>query len=129
MLSHKHKRIRRQHSAETAEQINIDNRYESLSHMHSTGDITGNVSETDTANEEKEDPNLHHSTYTASQTIKLVLNLAKAVDEKTYFTKTRSNNTERISTLLSETYRELIRHIQDDKILHHMCQIKLDRVY
>jgi hypothetical protein len=56
-VSHKRKRISRQNSAGTAEQINRANRYESLSHMHCDDDITGNVSETATANKEKKDPN------------------------------------------------------------------------
>jgi hypothetical protein len=47
-------------------------------------------------------------------------NPAKAVDEETYFTKTLSNNTHtvRISSPLSEAYRKLIRHIQDEKIIN-----------
>jgi hypothetical protein len=57
----------------------------------------------------------------------MVDNLAKAVDEETYFTKTLSNNTVRISPLSPETYRKLIRHIQDEKIVHHTYQIKQDR--
>jgi hypothetical protein len=63
-------RISRQKSAETAEQINTSNRYESLSTRHCNDDITGNVSETDTANKEKI-LNPHQSTYRASRTIKL----------------------------------------------------------
>jgi hypothetical protein len=38
-------RINWQKSAETAEQINTANRYESLSSTHCDDDITGNVSE------------------------------------------------------------------------------------
>jgi hypothetical protein len=48
----------------------------------------------------------------------IVENLSKAIDKETDFTKTLSNNTVRISTLLSETYRKLI---------HHTYQIKQDR--
>jgi hypothetical protein len=59
----------------------------------------------------------------------MVENLAKVVDEETYFTKTLSNNTVRISTLSSETYRKLIRHIQDEKIIHLTYEIKHDRAY
>jgi hypothetical protein len=44
--------------------------------------------------------------------------VAKAVDEETYFTKTLSNNTVRISSLSSETYRRLISNIKDEKIIH-----------
>jgi hypothetical protein len=52
-VSHKRKRKSRQKSAETAEQINTANRYESLSCMHCDDDITGNASERDTANKKK----------------------------------------------------------------------------
>jgi hypothetical protein len=85
--------------------------------MHSDDDdddITGNVSETDTANKEKI-LNPHQSACTATDYKAVVENLAKAVDEETYFTKTLSNNTERISILLSKTYRKLICHTKDEK--------------
>jgi hypothetical protein len=52
-VSHKPKRINRQKLAETAEQINTANRYESLSSTHCDDDKTGNVSERDTANKRK----------------------------------------------------------------------------
>jgi uncharacterized alpha/beta hydrolase family protein len=82
--------------------------------MHCDDDVTRNVSETDAANKEKKDPKLppiyiHGITdYKA-----MVNNLAKAVDEENYFTKTLSNNTVRISTPSSETYRKSIHHIQN----------------
>jgi hypothetical protein len=59
----------------------------------------------------------------------MVENLAKAVDEETYFTKTLSNNTVRISPQSLEIYRKLMRHIQDEKVVHHTYQIKQDRAY
>jgi hypothetical protein len=59
----------------------------------------------------------------------MVENLAKAIDEEIYFTKTLSNNAVRISTLSSETYRKLMCLIQDKKIIHHTYQIKEDRAY
>jgi capsid portal protein len=81
--------------------------------MHCDDDITGNVSETDIANREKERsyplPPIY--IYGAMDYKAMVENLAKAVDEETYFTKTLSNNTVRISIISSETYRKLIRHI------------------
>jgi hypothetical protein len=48
----------------------------------------------------------------------MVRNLAKAVDEETYFTKTPSDNTVRTTALSSEIYRKLIHYIQDEKIQH-----------
>jgi hypothetical protein len=75
--------------------------------MHSDDDITGNASETDTANKGGE-------------------TLAKDVDEETYFAKTLSNNTARLSTISSEIYRKLIRHIQDENIRHNTYKIKQD---
>jgi hypothetical protein len=100
--------------AETAEQINTANRHGSLSHMHCDDDITRNVAETDSADKKNEDPNPPINIYGVTAYKAIVENLAKAVDEETYFTKTLSNNTVRVSTLSSKTYRQLIRHIQDE---------------
>jgi hypothetical protein len=72
--------------------------------MHCDDDITGYVSETDTANRGEEDVTDYKV---------MAENLAKAVDEETYFTKTLSKNTVRISVLSTETYGKLVRHIQD----------------
>jgi hypothetical protein len=80
----------------------------------------------------KKNPKPHQSTYTASRTIKLWLKTSPKLSTKkpeTYFTKTRSNNTVRISALSPETYRKLIRHIQDEKIIHYTYEIKQDRAY
>jgi hypothetical protein len=88
-VSHKHKRISRQKLAETAEQINTANRYGSLSRTHCDDDITGNVSETDTANQNKIDskpPPIN--LYGVMDCKAMVGNLVKAIDEETYFTKT-----------------------------------------
>jgi hypothetical protein len=57
--------------------------------MHCNVDITGNVSETDTANKKKiltPTPPIYISGVTDYKA--LVENFAKAVDEETYFTKT-----------------------------------------
>jgi hypothetical protein len=129
-VSHKRKKISRQKSAETAEQINTANRYESLSRTHCDDDKTGNVSETDIANKKKiytKPPAIY--IYCATDYKAMVGSLAKVVEEETYFTKTLSNNRVRISTLSSETYGKLIRHIQDKKIIHLTYQIKEDRAY
>jgi hypothetical protein len=114
-VNRKHKRISRQRPAEVAEQINTANRYKSLSLMHCDDDITGNDSETDTTNKKKDPKPSPFYMYGVTDYKAMVENLAKAVDEETYFTKTLSNNTVRISTISSETYRKLICHIQDQK--------------
>jgi ribosomal protein S25 len=123
-VSHKCKRISRQKSAEMAEQINTANRYESLPHMHCDDDITGNASVADTANKKKKKDSkpLPICIYGVMDYKAMVENLAKAVDEETYFTKTLSNK----SKLSSETCRKLMRHIQDEQIIHHVYQIKQD---
>jgi hypothetical protein len=72
--------------------------------MHCDDDTTGNVSETDTANKKPNDPKPPPTyLYGVTDHKARVGNIAKAVDEETYFTKTLSNNTVRISTLSSET--------------------------
>jgi hypothetical protein len=126
-VRHKRKRISRQKSAETAEQIITANRYESLSHMH-CDDITENVSGRDTANKGKKNPKPSPIyIYGVTDYKAMVQKLAKALDEETYFTKTLSNNTVRIGIITSETYRKLIHHIKDENIIHHTYQIKQDR--
>jgi hypothetical protein len=80
-VRHKRERIIRQKSAETAEQIDRANRYESLSHMHCDDDITGNVSETDTANRREEGPKPPPIyIYDVTDYKAMDENLAKAVD-------------------------------------------------
>jgi hypothetical protein len=59
-------------------------------------DITGNVSETDTANKRKKNPEPPPIYIYGVMGYKaMVENLAKAVDEETYFTKALSNYTGR----------------------------------
>jgi hypothetical protein len=74
--------------------------------MHCYDDVTGNVSETGTANKKRKylkppPPSIYIHSVTDYKA--MLANLAKAVDGETHFTKTLSNNTVRISTLSSET--------------------------
>jgi hypothetical protein len=86
-VNHKRKRISRQKSAETAEQISTVNQYESLSHMHCDDDITRNVAETDAANKKDKDPKPSPIyIYRVTDYKAIVENLAKVVDKGTYFT-------------------------------------------
>jgi hypothetical protein len=119
-----------QKSDETAEHINTDNRYESLLRTH-CDDTTGNISETDTANKKKEDPKPPPPIYiyVVTDYKAMVENLAKAVDEGTYFIKALSNIAVRNSILSLETNRKLLRDIQDEKIIHNTYEIEHDRAY
>jgi hypothetical protein len=71
--------------------------------VHCDDGITGNVSETDTANKKKNatlSPPISISDVTDYNV--MVVNLAEAVDEETHFIKTLSKNTVRINALSSE---------------------------
>jgi len=56
-------------------------------------------------------------------------NLQKAEEEESFHTKTLSNNSVKINTHFIEGYRTLIRHLQDENIVHHTYQIKQERAY
>jgi hypothetical protein len=98
--------------------------------MYCHENTTGNDTEANADKKEKREPKPPPIyIYGVTDYKAMVENLAKAVDEETYFTKTLSNNTVRISTQSPETYRKIMRHIQDEKIVYHMYQIKQDRAY
>lgn len=59
----------------------------------------------------------------------MIENLAQAVEDETYHTKTVSANTVKINTHTVDTYRKLIRHLDDEKIIHHTYQLKEERAY
>ena len=55
--------------------------------------------------------------------------LQKAIEEESFYTKTLSNNIVKINTHCTEGYRSLIRHLQDENIVHHTYQLTQERAY
>jgi hypothetical protein len=60
---------------------------------------------------------------------KMTDNLSNVTEEETYQCKILRNDTVKINTQNSDTYRKLIRHLNSEKIIHHTCQMKQDRAY
>jgi hypothetical protein len=56
-------------------------------------------------------------------------NLTMVTENKTYIVKALPNNTMKIMPNTPETYRKLIQHVRDEKIIHHTYQIKQKRAY
>jgi hypothetical protein len=50
-------------------------------------------------------------------------------ENKTYIVKALHKNTMKIMPNTPETYRKLIQHVRDEKIIHHTYQIKQERAY
>lgn len=59
----------------------------------------------------------------------MMRDLAQAIEDERYHTKTLANNTVKINTHSIEGYRQLIRHLRDKNIIHHTYQIKQERAY
>ena len=53
----------------------------------------------------------------------------KVVEEETYHTKALPNNTIKVTPHTPDTYRKLIHHAGETRIVHHTYQIKQDRAY
>jgi hypothetical protein len=56
-------------------------------------------------------------------------NLQEAVEAERFHTKTLSNNTVKVNTHSTEGYRQLIRYLNNENIVHHTYQLKQDRAY
>jgi selenocysteine-specific translation elongation factor len=59
----------------------------------------------------------------------MVEHLATAIEEEQYYCKALSNETIKINVTTSESYRKLIKQLQQEKIVHHTYQIREERAY
>jgi hypothetical protein len=59
----------------------------------------------------------------------MVDNFSQVVEEETYYSRTLPNDTIKITTYTIDTYRKLVRHLKEEKIVHHTYQIKEERSY
>jgi hypothetical protein len=55
--------------------------------------------------------------------------LSNITEEETYQCKILRNDTVKINTLNTDTYRKLIWHLNSEKIIHRTYQMKEDRAY
>lgn len=60
---------------------------------------------------------------------KMNANLANITEQETFQCKALQNDTVKINTKNPETYRKLIQHLNDEKIVHHTYQLKENRAY
>jgi len=56
-------------------------------------------------------------------------NLQEVIEAERFHTKTLSNNTVKVNTHSIEGYRQLIRHLNNENIIHHTYQLKQERAY
>jgi PAX-interacting protein 1 len=59
----------------------------------------------------------------------MIENISQIVDPEAYHTKTFPDNTVKIDTYQPETYRNLIRHLKEEEIIHHSYQLKEERAH
>jgi hypothetical protein len=59
----------------------------------------------------------------------MVKYLAGTLEEEQYYCKALPNETVKINVNTSETYRRLVKRLQEDKILHYTYQIRDERAY
>jgi hypothetical protein len=57
----------------------------------------------------------------------MVDDLSKVVEEETYHTKALPNNKIKVIPHTPDTYRKIIHHVREARIVHHTYQIKQDR--
>ena len=55
--------------------------------------------------------------------------LTNVAEPDTYRTSTLANDTVKISANTIDTYRSLVKHMQEENIVHHTYQIKTERAY
>jgi hypothetical protein len=102
------------------------NHYEALSHLPTTDGTPDPGSPAPTDKTPKPPPIY---VYGVVDFKKMLDNFATAVPEETYRCTSLPNDTIKISTLAPETYRTLIRHLNQENIVHHTYQMRQDRAY
>ena len=55
--------------------------------------------------------------------------LSEVSEEEQYYCKALPNETVKINVTTSDSFRSLIKRLQDDKIVHHTYQIREERAY
>ena len=129
IIGKKRRRITRQSSTEIAPQIETENRYQLLSEADcNESQNKKNTSNTKTTEIKNPRPPPIYI-YGVKDYKAMVANLASVAEEETYFTKALPNNTIKINPQSPDTYRKLIHHIREEKIVHHTYQIKQERAY
>jgi len=85
--------------------------------------IDGNISSTKI---QKPPPIFVHGVINYGDMIKQIRETA---EEKQYYTKCLANNVIKINCVTPESYRNLVRHFQDNNIIYHTYQLKEETAY
>jgi hypothetical protein len=102
------------------------NQYEVLSNQATNNETPGNNSSTVTEKIPKPPPIY---VYGVIDFKKMLDNFTTAVPEETYRCTSLPNDTIKINTSSPDTYRTLVRHLNQEKIVHHTYQMRQDRAY
>jgi hypothetical protein len=111
-------------------QFNTQNRFAELSDPEDDDMKTNDTNKPTTNNkqprEQKPPPIYIYGVTNYGEMIKYI---SEVVEEEQYYCKALPNETIKITTNTADTYRKLIRKIQEDKIMHHTYQIREERAY
>lgn len=112
--------------------FNTQNRYEELSQL-SDEDMTTNDINKIADNTKHTKPRVPKPPpvyiYGVTNYREMVEYLASTIEEEQYYCKALSNETIKINVTTAESYRKLIRQLQQDKVVHHTYQIREERAY
>lgn len=112
--------------------FNSQNRYEELSNTTDNEDMQ-TEERTVTNNETNNQPIEHKPPpiyiYGVNNYDDMINYLTKIIEKKEYYCKALPNETIKINTKSSQSYRKLIKQLQNDKIIHHTYQTKEERTY
>jgi len=112
--------------------FNSPNQFDELSHL-SDDDIQLPVSDPHTTTSSEPTTQLHvHKlppiyVYSVTNYRDMVKYLTETLEEEQYYCKALPNEMVKINVNTSESYRRLIKRLQDDKIVHHTYQIREER--
>ena len=59
----------------------------------------------------------------------MIENLTSVTEQETFYAKSLPENIVKINPISPHTYRKLVRHLREEKIVHHTYQLKSERAY
>jgi hypothetical protein len=112
-------------------QTETQNRYEKLIQPSVADTLTYNTNKTPT---NSENITINHKPppifiYRVTNYNQMVEYLTTAVKEEQYYCKTLSNDTIKVTTGTSDSYRKLIKLLRQDNIVFHTYQLREERAY
>ena len=128
----KRKRLRSTPEEATEDQfkLNTQNKFAELSDLEDEDMQTNDVNKFTTKSNqprEKKPPPIY--IYGVTNYREMIKYISEVVEEEQYYCKALPKETIKINASTADTYRKLIRKIQEDKIMHHTYQIRDERAY